>query len=198
MEIEAWHAVESEPAAGTRLERPARVELFVSTGPPKRQVPPLDGLDANQASDALRSAGFAPVIEERPDPNVAPGTILGIAPSPGARVPLGSTVTIAVARSPRWEAISTVEGTEDTEPEPLVVPAGARLVLTTVDTSPLGLWGGRVKVKVDHGQAGKGEAEVGSGEAIVIADVSDVERTIDVELDVDGPVHWTLAVEVQR
>jgi eukaryotic-like serine/threonine-protein kinase len=198
MEIEAWHAVESEPAAGTRLERPAHVELLVSTGPPKRPVPPLDGLDASQASSALRSAGFAPLIEERPDSNVAPGTILGITPSPGARVPLGSTVTIAVARAPRWEAISTVEGTEDTEPEPLVVPAGARLVLTTVDTSPLGLWGGRVKVKVDHGHAGNGEAEVGSGEAIVIADVSDVERTIDVELDVDGPVHWTLAVEVQR
>jgi beta-lactam-binding protein with PASTA domain len=195
-EIEPWHAIQTEPTADTRVKRPARIQLLVSTGPPRRPVPTLDGLDAEAAAEALKGAGFVPVVEERPDTTVPPGTILGVKPSPGARVPLGSTVTIAVAREPRWEATSRVEGTEDAEPAPFAVPAGARLVLTTVDTSPLGLWGGRVKIELS-GDA-EGEAEVGAGETLVLADASDGDRTIGVSVDVHGSVHWTLAVEVQR
>ena len=79
-------------------------------------------------------------------------------------------MTLVVARAPRWEIVSRVEGTEDAEPAPFVIPPGARLVLTTVDTSPLGLWGGKVKVRVSGDSSG--EAEVDAGEWIVLADPS--------------------------
>ena len=79
---------------------------------------------------------------------------------------------------------------------PFAIPPGARLVLTTVDTSPLGLWGGKVKVQVSGDSSG--EAEVDAGEWIVLADPSEDERTIEVDVDVDGSAHWTLAVEVPR
>ena len=111
-------------------------------------------------------------------------------------MPLGSTVTLVVARAPRWEALSTIEGTEDAEPESLVVPAGTRLVLSTVDSSPLGLFGGRIEVELSGD--GEGKAEVDAGETIVLADVSEGDRTFDVEIDADGSVHWTLAVEAPR
>jgi len=195
-EIEAWHALETDPAAGTRIKRPARVQLVVSTGPPKLPVPALRGLDVNAASAALRNAGFSPVVEERPSTSSEPGALLAVRPAPGARVPLGSTVTLVVARAPRWEIATRVEGTEDAEPAPFVIPPGARLVLTTVDTSPLGLWGGKVKVRVSGDSSG--EAEVDAGEWIVLADPSGDERTIEVEIDVDGSAHWTIAVEVPR
>jgi hypothetical protein len=119
-----------------------------------------------------------------------------------------------VARAPRWEVVSRVEGTEDAEPSPFVVPAGARLVLSTVDTSPLGLFGGSVQVELDGETDGEGEGEgkgkgrrkgdeqrttgVEAGESLVLADVSGDERTIQVEVDVDGSAHWALAVEVPR
>jgi hypothetical protein len=92
--------------------------------------------------------------------------------------------------------LSRVEGTEDAEPEPFSVPAGARLVLRTVDTSPLGLWGGSVKVEASGDS--EGETEVDAGDSIVLADASDEERRIAVAVDVDGSAHWTLAVEVAR
>jgi serine/threonine-protein kinase len=196
MEIEAWHAIETDPDAGTSVKRPARVGLVVSTGPPKRPVPALRGLDADSASATLRDAGFVPVVEERPSTTSEPGALLAVRPRPGARVPLGSTVTLVVARAPRWEVVSRIEGTEDAEPDSIVVPAGARLVLTTVDTSPLGLFGG--SVAVDLSGDGDGEAEVDAGEAIVLVDPSGVERTVEVGVDVDGSAHWTLAVEVPR
>jgi serine/threonine-protein kinase len=203
MQIEAWHAIESDPEAGTRVERPARVELVVSTGPPKRPVPALRGLDADAAAAALRNAGFTPVVEERPSTTVAQGALLAVRPQPDTRIALGSAVTLVVARAPRWESVSLVEGTEDARAMEIAVPAGARLVLRTVDTSPLGLWGGRVSVRVsDTGEGrgkekgkGEGRTEVDAGDAAVLADPSEHERTVRVDVDVEGSAHWTLAVE---
>jgi eukaryotic-like serine/threonine-protein kinase len=195
MELAAWHALGTDPEAGTRVKRPAHVELTVSTGPPKRPVPSLAGLDTDAAANALQEAGFIPDVEERPRTDVEPGAILRVIPSPGTRVPLGSTITIVVAREPRWEAVTRLEGTEDADQD-VSVPAGARLVLTTTDTSPLGLFGGDVQVELS-GDA-DGEADIAAGEAIVLAEPSDSVRTIEVSLDVDGSAHWTLAVEVAR
>jgi serine/threonine-protein kinase len=196
MEIEAWHAIETEPSTGTRVKRPARVGLVVSTGPPKRLVPSLRGLDGDAAADALRTAGFTAVVEERPSETAEPGALLAVRPKPSTRVPLGSTVTLVVARPPRWETVSRVEGTEDAEPSAFVVPAGARLVMSTVDTSPLGLFGGRVKVELS-GDA-KGKAKVHAGDALILAEPTAGERTIEVEVDVDGSAHWALSVEVAK
>jgi len=44
-----------------------------------------------------------------------------------------STVTIAVARAPHWDAVTRLEGTEDASSRSIQVPAGARLVLSTAD-----------------------------------------------------------------
>ena len=195
-EIEPWHAVETDPRAGKNLKRPIRLTLVVSTGPPKLPVPSLDGLDADAATRALREAGFSPVIDQRPETSVEPGTILGVSPRPGTRTALGSTVTIAVAREPRWEPVTRLEGTEDAAPSPIEVPAGARLVLSTTDTSPLGLWGGKVAVELSGDS--EGSTEVDAGETMVLADASDGDRTIAVAVDVHGSAHWTLSVEVPR
>ena len=135
-------------------------------------------------------------MEERPNAQVEPGTLLRVTPSTGSRVAIGSTITVVVAREPRWEAVSQVEGTEDAAPEPITVPAGARLVLSTTDTSPLGLWGGTVRVDLSGDT--EGSADVHAGETMVLADASDGERTIAVAVDVSGSAHWALAVEVSR
>ena len=121
-EIEAWHATATDPAAGTRVKRPARVTLVVSTGPPKRLVPSLDDLDAAQIEQALRDAGFEPKIEEQAADDVEPGTVISVTPEPGSRVPLGSTVTIVVAREPEWETVAQVESTEDADEQTIVIP----------------------------------------------------------------------------
>jgi len=194
--IEAWHAVATDPGTGTRLKRPVRVVLVVSTGPPRRPVPSLAGLEANGAVRALREAGFTPAVAERPDASVEPGTVLGVRPSPGAQIPLGSTVTLAVARAPRWEPITRLEGTEDASSQAVEVPSGARLVLLTTDTSPLGLWGGTVAVELSGGA--EGATEIDAGESTVLADPSDGDRTIAAAVDVHGSAHWTLSVEVPR
>lgn len=195
-EIEAWHAIQTDPAAGERVKRPARVTLVVSTGPPKRIVPSVDGLDVPGIEEALRNAGFAPEVEEQASEEAQPGTVLSVTPEPGARIPLGSTVTIVVARALRWETLSQVESTEDADDQAIAVPAGARLVVTTDDTSPLGMFGGKVDVEWSGDEEGK--TKLRAGEAIVLLDVSDHDRTVEVTVDVRGATHWRLAVEAWR
>jgi serine/threonine-protein kinase len=195
-EIEAWHAVETRPAVGTRVKRPAHVQVTISTGPPRRLVPSVDGLDGAAARRAIEGAGFGVNLVKRPETSTDPGTVLGVSPEPGAREQLGSIVTLTVARAPRWTTVQAVEGTEDAEPSAFTVPAGARLVLTTVDTSPLGLFGGEVEVRM-AGDDGA-ETAVSAGERVVLAAPATRPRTIEVELDVHGSAHWALTVEEPR
>ena len=195
-EIAAWHAIETDPASGTRVKRPAHVQVTISTGPPRRPVPGVEDMDGAEARTALEDAGFTVRVEKEAKTDVPPGTVLGVAPEPGARAPIGSTVTLTVTRAPHWTAVERVEGTEDAEPQSFTVPAGARLVLTTVDTSPLGLFGGEVDVRMSGDS--EGDTQVSAGETLVLADVAAKERTIDVALDVHGSAHWALAVEEPR
>jgi beta-lactam-binding protein with PASTA domain len=196
MEIEAWHATATGPAAGTRVKRPAHVTLVVSTGPPKRLVPPLEGLDATQIEQTLRDAGFAPTVEEQASDEVEPGTVISVTPSSGARIPLGSTVTIVVARETRWEAVSQLESTEDADDQAMLIPAGARLVLWTDDTSPVGNGGGKVEAAWSGDE--EGSTKLRAGESAILADVADHDRTVAVDVDVKGGTHWRLAVEAPR
>jgi hypothetical protein len=76
------------------------------------------------------------------------------------------------------------------------IPAGGRLVLTTEDTSPLGLWGGKLDVEWSGDEEGR--TELSAGESVILADVSDRDRTVTVGIDVKGATHWRLAVEVQK
>ena len=195
-EIAAWHAIETDPASGVRVKRPAHVQVTISTGPPRRPVPGIEDQDGPEARGTLEDAGFTVRVQKEAKTDVPPGTVLGVSPEPGARAPLGSTVTLTVARTPRWTAVQRVEGTEDAEPQSFTVPAGDRLVLTTVDTSPLGLFGGEVAVRLSEDRAG--ETQVRAGETLVLADVAAKERTIDVGIDVHGSAHWALAVEEPR
>jgi beta-lactam-binding protein with PASTA domain len=195
-EIAAWHAVESDPPSGTRVKRPAHVRVTISTGPPRIPVPGVDELAAPVARKAVEDAGFTVRVQKVAKTDVDPGTVIGVSPDVGTRAQLGSTVTLTVARAPRWTPLERVEGTEDAEPQSFEVPAGARLVLTTVDTSPLGLFGGEIDVSM--GEDSEGQSRVRAGEALVLADVASKKRTIEVGLDVHGSVHWALAVEEPR
>jgi beta-lactam-binding protein with PASTA domain len=190
MQIEAWHASTTEPVAGTRLKRPAGVVLIVSTGPPKRLVPSLDGLDAAGVEQALRDAGFAPRIDEEAS-DEEPGTVVSVTPEPGTRVPLGSTIVVVVARRPEWQSESDVESTEDSGEQTVWIPTGSRLVIETTDTSPG--HGGKVDVAWIGDETGA--TKLRGGESVVLVDPSDHDRTITVRVDVKGGTHWRLAVE---
>ncbi len=193
--VAAWHALDTEPAAGTRVKRPTNVVVIVSTGPPKVDVPSVAGLDVDAASGTLRDAGFAPVVEERAS-SEEPGTVLGLAPRSGSRAPLGSSVRVIVAREPVWSALTEASGTETGGTGPLAVPAGARVVLETDNRSFLGLFGATVTATW-IGDA-QGSTDVRAGDDVVLVEPTGTDRTIDVSLSVDGTARWRVVVEAPR
>ena len=93
--------IRSEPGFGRSTERGSVVRLVVSLGPAKGQVPSLEILgttDASQVEIALRNLGFEVKRVERQlgvgDPSI--GQVLGIDPSPGTDLLLGSEVILIV------------------------------------------------------------------------------------------------------
>jgi eukaryotic-like serine/threonine-protein kinase len=190
--VPAWHVAETRPAAGSRLKRPAQVEVFVSTGPPRAPVPDLRGSDLDEVLDALERAGFATSVDEAAS-SEEPGTVLELSPAPGTRTPVGSTVTVVVAREPRWETVREFHGEDDATTDEVSVPAGARVVLAAQNTSFLGYFDG----SVDATWSGDDEGSDGvdSGSATVLVEPADSDRRIAFELDTHGHAQWELRVE---
>ena len=93
--------IRSEPGFGRLAERGSVVRLVVSLGPASGQVPSLEILgttDASQVEIALRNLGFEVKRVNRQlgagDPSI--GQVLGIDPSPGTDLLLGSEVVLIV------------------------------------------------------------------------------------------------------
>ena len=94
--------IETNPSAGTILERGGEVTIVVSSGPDPVTVPPVEGRTEGSARNTLTSAGLnvAPTIYQ----DVAPGStddgrVIAQSPSAGQSVAPGTVVTITVGRS---------------------------------------------------------------------------------------------------
>jgi serine/threonine-protein kinase len=87
-------AIGTDPAAGATLHRGDRIGLIVSEGPPPVPVPNVVDMPRDQATAALKAAGFQVKVSEGV---VTPlGRVFESNPAPGQLAPVGSTVTISV------------------------------------------------------------------------------------------------------
>jgi membrane peptidoglycan carboxypeptidase len=81
-------------------------------------VPSLGGQSTDAAAEALRKAGFTPVVGPSVDSSYASGTVAYLSPGSGASVSTGSTVTIYVSDgtpyvAPQPPAPQKSQGTQD-------------------------------------------------------------------------------------
>lgn len=94
--IEDGFAIKTIPPAGEKAERRTSVDLFISKGPKKVQVPDVTGLDQSAAKKRLADAGFE-VDTEQQDSSEPEGTVVEQSPVAGTEADDGSTVTIVVS-----------------------------------------------------------------------------------------------------
>ncbi|MEM7048707.1 MAG: PASTA domain-containing protein [Acidobacteriota bacterium] len=91
--IAAGHVVEQQPRARTLVKRGSTVQLVLSLGPQKTQVPSLRGQSLQSAQVALANSGLALGRTLRVyEPTLEPGTVVEQAPATGEVVPPGATV----------------------------------------------------------------------------------------------------------
>ena len=102
--------ISTDPPAGSSLPVGTKIDLFVSSGPPKVAVPDVTGEAEAQARSTLTGAGFTVHVTPQTTSSAAAGTVLSESPAGGTQVPQGSTVMIAVAKAPSTVTVPNVHG----------------------------------------------------------------------------------------
>ncbi len=123
-EVAVGLVISESPAAGTLVQRGARVGLVVSTGPGTAGVPEVKGLTSAQAMRKLKQAGFKPVAQSRSSTTVPAGKVIDTEPSQGVAVLAGSPVTVFVSSGPPQVTVPEVTGQSEAEARASLRAAG--------------------------------------------------------------------------
>jgi eukaryotic-like serine/threonine-protein kinase len=98
-----------DPVGGVRLDKGTKVDLYVSTGPPKVEVPDVTGESRDEAISTLSSLGLEVEprdVFSREEAN----TVIAQAPAPGTKVDKGSSVQINVSKGRQPLTVPNVVG----------------------------------------------------------------------------------------
>jgi serine/threonine-protein kinase len=108
--VAAGVVIGETPAAGSAVEKGARVTIAVSTGPGSSPLPNVAGLTAAQATATLKEAGFRPATEKQSSATVANGRVISTNPSAGTEAQAGSAVTVLVSSGPAQITVPALVG----------------------------------------------------------------------------------------
>jgi serine/threonine-protein kinase len=86
-----------EPQGGTQVDPGSTISVDVSSGAPPAAVPDVGNKNPDDATAALRAAGFTPVIAYNVDPSNGGGTVTAQQPAAGTTAPRGSKITIMIS-----------------------------------------------------------------------------------------------------
>lgn len=110
-EVEPGIVIRTNPPGGSEAPQGSEVEVFVSTGAEEFPVPPLVGQTLEQAEQLIIDAQLTVGrVTERPDGEVAEGTVLEQDPGPGVEVGAGTPVNLVVSSGPETHELPNLVG----------------------------------------------------------------------------------------
>jgi serine/threonine protein kinase len=126
---------DQDPDPGSKVDKGGTVTIFVSTGPPKVNVPAVKGKTWSDAQQELTDAGFKPEEHFVPGGKTK-GIVSATDPPAGTAAPKGSTVRVNVYSGPAPAIVPSVVGlsladaiaklrAEGLNPNPTIVPSDA-------------------------------------------------------------------------
>ncbi|CAL9303746.1 Stk1 family PASTA domain-containing Ser/Thr kinase [Streptomyces sp. SudanB182_2057] len=98
-----------DPQQGEKVEKNSTVNLVISTGAPKVQVPDVRGAQFDQAETQLKEKGFE-VDKKLEVSDRTPGVVITQDPEPGVNKEKGTTITLTVAKPEEKVAVPDVTG----------------------------------------------------------------------------------------
>ncbi|CAM5321872.1 Stk1 family PASTA domain-containing Ser/Thr kinase [Streptomyces griseomycini] len=125
---------DQNPEQGTKVDKQSTVELVVSTGAPKVEVPDVEGLTFAEAEEALKEKGFE-VEKQAQESTQTPDTVLSQDPAGGTSKQKGSTVTLTVARETAQVTVPSLLGSTPEEARTLLESKGLVLGAQTQEES---------------------------------------------------------------
>ncbi|MBU6212975.1 MAG: Stk1 family PASTA domain-containing Ser/Thr kinase [Actinomycetales bacterium] len=140
-DVRADAVIDTAPAAGERRSRSASITVLVSRGAQRTSVPRLTGLTVPQARSQLTARGL--LTQAKPavfDERVPAGSVISSTPGQGARVDVGSTVTVVVSKGPAPVKVADVRRQDAGAAASLLTASGLKVSRATAfsDTVPAG------------------------------------------------------------
>jgi serine/threonine-protein kinase len=132
--VEQGVVISQAPAAGQRQQKGNNVNIVVSSGKPKVQVPSVVGMSRDNAVATLTNAGLeaSPVVDV---PSSKPtGTVTGQDPAGGTTVVSGSRVRINVSSGPAEVDVPSVIGLSFDDASAALQNDGFAVARTNVDS----------------------------------------------------------------
>jgi serine/threonine-protein kinase len=131
--VEEGLVIHSEPSGGSSATNGSTVTLVLSSGPKQVKVPVLVGSQRGAAVERIRGRGLEPVVSEE-ESGSPPGQVISQSPNAGNDVPLGSSVSIVVARAKKLTKVPSVLGDERREAVEAIRAAGLVPVVEEEET----------------------------------------------------------------
>ena len=123
--VPSGQVIRQEPEAGEVMENGEVIQIVVSQGPEKVEMPKIIGASQDKAIEILSSRGLvASCFMVVNDGSYASGCVVRTSEEPGTRVEVGTVITVYIAADPSVQITVTPEEPAATEPttEPETTP----------------------------------------------------------------------------
>ena len=206
-EMPEGRVIAINPPAGERVETRTEVEVVVSSGLEKFDIPLVIGQTQGTAENLILAQGFlVGSVEFVEDSGRQVGTVVDQDPLPGPLLPTGTRIDLLVATGPGLQVIPDVVGLPSSEALSILAQSGLRWVETIEDSDTVvvgqvmrtepGAGGGiaptdRVVVVISGGS----QTEVDSG-AVVVPDVVGLPSSEALVILAQSGLRWVETTEV--
>lgn len=119
--------IELQPRSGTRIRRPARVKVMISSGYPRATVPNVLRADLVDAQTSLHAKHLQYQVVYRAQSGMPPDQVISQIPAAGATVYQGTRVHLTVTRTLQWEPVLSESGTGSYVSDTFTVPTHWRI-----------------------------------------------------------------------
>ena len=206
-EMPEGRVIAINPPAGERVETRTEVEVVVSSGLEKFDIPLVIGQTQGTAENLILAQGFlVGSVEFVEDSGRQVGTVVDQDPLPGPLLPTGTRIDLVVATGPGLQVIPDVVGLPSSEALSILAQSGLRWVETIEESDTVvvgqvmrtepGAGGGiaptdRVVVVISGGS----QTEVDSG-AVVVPDVVGLPSSEALVILAQSGLRWVETTEV--
>jgi eukaryotic-like serine/threonine-protein kinase len=109
--VKAGNVISTDPGAGDNVEKSGTVNVVVSRGPERHNVPTLDGMSEEDARAAIESASLkVGTVDYRYDNDVPEGDLVSYSPDSGKPLKRDAPVSMVVSKGPHPVDISDFSG----------------------------------------------------------------------------------------
>ncbi|WP_028475958.1 Stk1 family PASTA domain-containing Ser/Thr kinase [Nocardia sp. CNY236] len=135
--VATGNVIATRPLGGSRIDEGSTVTVQVSTGPTQVQVPKLDGLSQQEATQKLNSIGLDidPNVDLKPSSLQDADKVIGTNPAAGARVDAGRAIKLIVGTGPEKVRVPNVIGQSIDVAQPNIEGAGFEVQVQDVTSS---------------------------------------------------------------